>query len=92
MENIPEPEPSTHQGRRGAPRSEAEKKIILQVFKCLERDHPRPKDELIEMCSDYTGVSKSSVYKILREVKLYGVVLQPKPGRGRGKIKIEDIL
>lgn len=48
------------------------------------------KDKLVDMCSDYTGVPKSSIYKILREAKIHGDVQTPKTSSGRKKITVDE--
>lgn len=60
-----------------APLSYKEKKIILNVYHALEKDYPMVLKSgstgLVNMTSRYTGVSESTVYKILREEKMKGM-------------------
>lgn len=69
-----------------SPLSLNEKNIILNVYHAL--DHQNPSTSVVritEMCSQMTGVSQSTIYKILREEKC-GNVKSPRTSTGRKKI------
>lgn len=55
MEDIEGPSTSK-KVKRSKSRSLSEKQIVLRVFHCLERDHQRPKDNLVHMCCNSTDV------------------------------------
>lgn len=68
-----------------------EKTIILNVYNALDHQHPQATVvKISEMCSNMTGVSTKSVYRIVRESK-NGHFTPPKTSTGRSKIVIEEL-
>ena len=62
---------------RKSPLSFKRKKIILNVYHALEKDHPMVwksgSTGLVNMTSRYTGVSERTIYRTLREEKINGI-------------------
>lgn len=72
------------------PLSVNEKIIILNVHDALKYQNPLcTVDTLVEMCSQMTGVSKSSIYRLKSE-KRSGVVKPPIPSPGRKSVCIDE--
>lgn len=68
-----------------------EKIIILNVHDALRCQHPAISvDDIVGLCSAMTGISKSTIYKLMRERKNLGQVLHPLPSPGRCPMKLDD--
>lgn len=72
------------------PFSVNEKNIILNVHDALKHQNPLYSvDTVVEMCSQMTGVSKTSIYKLRCERKS-GAVKPPIPSSGRKTVPIDE--
>ncbi|XP_050516660.1 uncharacterized protein LOC126891526 [Diabrotica virgifera virgifera] len=73
---------STTQSRRHKPLSKAEKQIVWKVYDGLKKTHPTT--EAVDRCSFLTGVSATTVERIVRELKSTETLSAPKT-RQRGR-------
>lgn len=71
--------------------SAGEKKIVLRVYESLRKDYPEKNvTASVEKCSQMTGVSARTIYRILRENRLKGSVASAKTPPGRPIKKVDD--
>ncbi|XP_050515028.1 uncharacterized protein LOC126890217 [Diabrotica virgifera virgifera] len=73
---------STTQSHRHKPLSKAEKQIVWKVYDGLKKTHPTT--EAVDRCSFLTGVSATTVERIVRELKSTETLSAPKT-RQRGR-------
>jgi transposase len=72
--------------------SVGEKVIILNVHDALIHQNPSSTvDNVVSLCSEMTGIGKSTIYRLLKERKAGGgSVSAPKASTGRKKIVIDE--
>ena len=69
------------------PLSSAEKSMILNVYKMtLELNPDSLIDDIVKKASESTGVSESSVYRVIREYKATHTLKSPKKEKSRKKL------
>lgn len=72
--------------------SQNEKIIVFNVYNALKHQNPSNSiDDIVKMCSKMTGIGKSTIYRLLKEIKNeQETVNPPKSSTGRPKIVIEE--
>jgi|SRR5579872_2984095 len=76
--------PTKRPGSRNSPLSVGEKVIILNVHDYIKIESPSfTVQEVVDRCSEMTGIGKSTIFKLQQERKAAGQVTPPKKSPGR---------